>query len=349
MSASGKQYYPWFDYLRFVLAVVVMLYHDDLFMTWEHAGDFPVQIFFALSGWLIGGILLKTTAPDLPRFFFNRAIRIWIPYYVSLALLLAVSLMRDPIDGQWWEFVIYKLSFVFNLFGLPQKDLNLTAMPLDGTGAFFWTLNAEEQFYLLAPLLLVLAVPKYGRSLRLWGAISMVAWLTNIYASIVFGVFAAILAQRQGDFHHVRSNRSLLIGLTGLGIVGMCANFHYFQAAPIAAIGIVLLLAVKGQSSNLGQFLGGISYPLYLNHWMSVFVANVLAGKLGLDREGTPRRILAAILGVAIASVMYWLVDRQIIRYRNQWFSQAKGKMAMITAYSMLAVGLAYGFFMMQR
>ncbi|WP_368509181.1 acyltransferase family protein [Aliiglaciecola sp. 1_MG-2023] len=58
-----------------------------------------VDIFFALSGWLIGGILLETKRKDLPRFYFNRAIRIWVPYYIALILLLLLSLMTDPLDG----------------------------------------------------------------------------------------------------------------------------------------------------------------------------------------------------------------------------------------------------------
>jgi peptidoglycan/LPS O-acetylase OafA/YrhL len=46
---------------------------------WDTAANLAVQIFFALSGWLIGGILLRTDVQDLPRFYFNRATRIWIP------------------------------------------------------------------------------------------------------------------------------------------------------------------------------------------------------------------------------------------------------------------------------
>jgi peptidoglycan/LPS O-acetylase OafA/YrhL len=72
--------YPLFDWLRFLLASVVVLGHAN-FVTWDHAGNLAVQVFFALSGFLIGGILLTTRRAELPHFFFNRATRIWIPTF----------------------------------------------------------------------------------------------------------------------------------------------------------------------------------------------------------------------------------------------------------------------------
>ena len=73
-----------------------------------------------MSRWLIGGILLRTPRRELPRFYFNRALRIWCPYVLALALLLAASALHDPITGKWTEFAFYKASFTYNLFGLQQ-------------------------------------------------------------------------------------------------------------------------------------------------------------------------------------------------------------------------------------
>jgi peptidoglycan/LPS O-acetylase OafA/YrhL len=68
--------YPIFDWLRFVLASIVALDHVDLIAHSEITGNLAVQVFFSLSGWLIGGILLNSRFEQLPRFFFNRATRI---------------------------------------------------------------------------------------------------------------------------------------------------------------------------------------------------------------------------------------------------------------------------------
>jgi len=270
-----ETYYPYFDYLRIILATVVMLYHDKL-LVWEHAGSLAVDVFFALSGWLIGGVLLKTEKADLPRFFFNRAVRIWLPYYFACALLIAASLLKDPLDGKWFELIFYKLTFVYNLFGTSQLADPAVSFPLDGTGNHFWSINAEEQFYLLAPLLLVL-LPYLGRSKWLWGLIVAVAWVLEIYAPITFGVLAVVLVNRYGHFYSHIWCRIVLAVIAIATAVGMAINdSNYAWYAPVFSICIVLLLAVKGKKRPFGELLGGMSYPLYLNHWVGSFVMNAL-------------------------------------------------------------------------
>src|SRR4051812_6544532 len=106
-------YYPLFDWLRGALAGVVILSHQGL-IEWPNAANLAVQVFFALSGWLIGGMLLQMNRADLPRFYFNRVARIWAPYFVALGLLIGVSVLRDYIGLKWAEFVFYKSTFVYN-------------------------------------------------------------------------------------------------------------------------------------------------------------------------------------------------------------------------------------------
>src|ERR1019366_7835062 len=120
---------------------------------WEQSGNYAGQVFFALSGWLIGGILVRSTLVDLPRFYFNRAARIWVPYLVAIMLLVSASLLKDRTTLKGFEFVFYDVTFVYNFFGPPQRAASASLMPLDGTGNHFWSICAEEQFYLVAPFL----------------------------------------------------------------------------------------------------------------------------------------------------------------------------------------------------
>src|SRR5260370_40912284 len=106
-------YYPAFDYLRIVLATVVAVGHSGLSI-WEQAGGYSVQVFFALSGWLIGNMLLGDRSDDLPRFYFNRAARIWIPYFVAIVLLMTASLMKERVTELWAKVFFYDLTFVYN-------------------------------------------------------------------------------------------------------------------------------------------------------------------------------------------------------------------------------------------
>lgn len=342
MTPDKKNYYyPYFDYLRISLAMVVMLHHDGLF-PWQHSGNLAVQVFFALSGWLIGGILLRLSSADLPRFYFNRAVRIWIPYFLAFSLLIALSLLRDPIDAKWAEIVFYKFSFVYNIFGTPQLAEYKAAMPLDGTGSHFWSVNAEEQFYLIAPLLLVLAAARYGRTVLLWSLVALAAWITNQYASIAFGVLAAVVVFHHGDVHLTPAARWSVLGITATAALGMYAGFDYDLLAPAFSIGVVLLLAVNGPQNQIGKFLGGMSYPLYLNHWIGVFVGHALLTPFGL-RDAGIRVLLSALVSLGIAAALYWWVDRRMLSMRGQMYSHTRAAVITVMAYATMITGIVIG------
>jgi peptidoglycan/LPS O-acetylase OafA/YrhL len=334
-------YYPYFDYLRIALAVVVMLVHDRL-IPWENSGNLAVQVFFALSGWLIGGALLKLAPHDLPRFYFNRILRIWIPYYIALLLLVIASLLRDPINAKWAEFVFYKLTFVFHLFGRDHVAAIVRQMPLQGTGSHFWSVNAEEQFYLVAPVVLVITASKVGRSVIFWSVLTLVAWLGDTYSSIVFGVLAAVIVHHHGAIHRQPVAIGILWTATIVTSLGLIAGLNYALIAPIFSIGLVLLLAIKGNPTPIGQFVGGMSYPLYLNHWIGVFIGNALFAPWDL-KTSPLRSMLSLVLNFGIAAALYWTVDRRIVTLRRQLFTPRRGKLAIFCAYGLTLVGLIGG------
>jgi peptidoglycan/LPS O-acetylase OafA/YrhL len=343
-AAERADHYPWFDWLRAVLAIVVMLHHDEV-IAWGPAGSFAVEVFFALSGWLIGALLLKLERRDLPRFYFIRAVRIWAPYYIGFAMFVAASLLKDPITAKWGEFIAYQLLMVWNLFGIQQLAGFRQAMPLQGTGNHYWSVNAEEQFYLLAPLLLVLAA-RWGRAPLLWGALALVSWWTHTYAAIVLGVFAAVAAARWGDWHRTPLAQALLLALALATAGGLALGHDYARLAPLCGIAIVLLLTVRGRATRLGTIAGGMSYPLYLNHWIGVFAANVLMSPFGL-RDTPARQLLAVAIDIPFAVLLYWAIDRQLLARRQAWYTPARGRIVSGAAYAMVAAGLLFGWWML--
>lgn len=335
-------YFPYFDWLRMALAIIVALGHEGLVL-WPHAGNLAVQVFFALSGWLIGGILLNAKAADLPRFFFNRITRIWVPYALAIALLLVASLIRDPLTPKWLEFVFYKLTFVYNLFGPPQLATYRAEMPLAGTGNHFWSICAEEQFYLLAPLLLLLPPARFGQSMWLWIGLAVLAVGFDQYGAIVLGVLAALARQRYADWQLRRLSCLVLPALLlGFGAVMVLDILPYEFVAPLFAICAVLILARPGRKSVWGQFWGGVSYPFYLNHWIGVFVANEIFEFFG-QRDTTASKLTALVLNVVVAVVLYVAVDRTVRKYRHRWFDQRRGMLAAASAYGLLVIGLIGG------
>lgn len=340
-KAADEPYYPWFDWLRGILAVAVMLGHDGI-VAWSRQANFAVQVFFALSGWLIGTVLLHTRRPDLPRFYFNRAVRIWVPYYIALCLLLGASLLRDHVGLKWLEFGLYKSTFVYNLFGMSQLGTYVAEMPLGGTGNHFWSVNAEEQFYLLAPLLLVVAAPVLGRARATWLALSAVTWVIGLGTSITFGVTAAVFAFRDETLFRRPIARVVLAVALIASAIGLATDRFYDQLAPIASIAIVLLLSQPGPRARLGVIAGGMSYPLYLNHWIGVYVAHALLRPFGM-RDSVLSHVVSVVLNIGLAVSLYLYVERPLLARRRQWYTPALGRRAMVAAYSMIAAGLAFG------
>ena len=237
MPGEKSAEYPLFDWLRFLLAAAVAFSHSNL-IPWDQAGNFAVQVFFALSGFLIGGILIRSTPKSFPQFYFNRATRVWIPYFFAVVSLYTVSSLHDPINASWFRFLFYDVTFTHNWFTLkPDAAAAIAIMPLRGTGNHFWV-AVEEQFYVFSPLIILSSRP--GKSWQPWAFISLMLLLFDFvdFASISFGVLAATL------------NLSPLIGLIPLSI-GLAIIDHYDLAAPLCAVGIVILLSKPGQRTAL--------------------------------------------------------------------------------------------------
>lgn len=332
-------YFPRFDWLRITLAMAVLLAHARVF-AWEHAGNLAVQVFFALSGWLIGGLLLHTSPADLARFWFNRATRIWIPYAAAAALLLGLAAFRDTITRKWLEFVFYKVTFTYNVFGTGQLA-RMAEMPLQGTASHFWSICAEEQFYLACPLLLVLAPRRIGRSPLVWGLLSAVAVALNLYGSITLGVLAAILRNRWGAWY-LRPAARLAIAAVGVLACTALPSEHYYRVVPFFSLAVVLLLATEGPKSALGAFLGGVSYPLYLNHWTGLFVAHALE-KRGFLAAQWLTVAVAVVVSMSHAAGMYWAIDRQVMARRSGWFTPARGWALTAAGFGLVSLGVAGG------
>ena len=147
---QGRERQPGLDLLRACAIIVVVIYHAGImgfptpgrFHRWGWIG---VDLFFVLSGYLIGGQLLAPLARgqsiNLKRFFARRALRIMPAYLVILAIYIFLPSWREyPDMYPWWKF----LTSVQNI-------------GLHGGTAFShaWSLAVEDQFYLTLPFVLL--------------------------------------------------------------------------------------------------------------------------------------------------------------------------------------------------
>lgn len=144
------------DHLRAFAICYVVLFHYQMFghPAWVNkAGSFGwtgVDLFFVLSGFLIAGQLFeairKTGTIPVKVFFIKRFFRIIPPYLVILSLYAIFPYLREREQmAPLWRYLTFTLNF-----GL---DISQT-----GTFTHSWSLCVEEQFYLLLPLCILLAI-----------------------------------------------------------------------------------------------------------------------------------------------------------------------------------------------
>lgn len=319
-------HYPYFDYLRAFAALGVFVSHaDPLHLLHRNFGNACVQLFFALSGFLIGSILLRSHPKDLPRFYFNRAVRIWIPYGIAILLLAIATWIKQGFsEPKFIEIFFYMGTFVYNWFGTPQLSEFRSRMPLDGSGNGFWSICVEEQFYLVAPFL-ILFVPR----LVLFMGLAIANYLSpNFFAAISLGVVLAIVGPKTW----------VIAGTAAAGAILAFTGPYIASVAALSCAVVGLLARLPGSPTTLGRIAGGASYSFYLNQWIGLIFINV-ALKIG----GAPYWLAwcsGLFVLIALSTAHYLLIDRNIARNRDSWFTPRRGILLWVTGIILVIIGL---------
>ncbi|HEX7913854.1 MAG TPA: acyltransferase [Paraburkholderia sp.] len=232
-----------FDGLR-AIAVLMVFFQHRLFGDIGEIGHLGVWIFFALSGFLIIGILCAQRtrietgasgfAAELRRFLFRRTLRIFPIYYLMLAVscvLMAFGL-ANPELASGMPFHFAYLSNIWIGFVLHYWP---------GRYSHLWSLAIEEQFYLVvAPLLLLLAARWHRAACvvivaaGLVSLLAMRAWhwqditiythpLANFWLLGLGGVGGLMIAGKAGRLRAWLGHGATLFALS-LTLVGLCAT-----------------------------------------------------------------------------------------------------------------------------
>jgi peptidoglycan/LPS O-acetylase OafA/YrhL len=141
------------DGLRGIAVLAVLSEH---YMAWlpevgSRYGWLGVDLFFVLSGFLITGILLELREKEhyFGVFYSRRALRIFPPYFLGLAVYLAVSIaMGKPgTPGLWLRFIFYYSSL--GVGQPPQLSAYVLPVPIAVVLglAVLWSLSVEEIYY----------------------------------------------------------------------------------------------------------------------------------------------------------------------------------------------------------
>ena len=189
MSGTKSRYIPALDGLRAFAVLAVIAYH--LGMQWAPGGLLGVTVFFVLSGYLITSLLLiewdNTETINLPQFWLRRvrrlmpAIVLVIVCTAALCALLDHSLLTKLRDDMWaallwvtnWWYIFQDASY-FDALGAPS--------PL----THFWSLAIEEQFYLVWPVVLLVAHKTGVKRTTMRNATLIVALLSALEMALLY-------------------------------------------------------------------------------------------------------------------------------------------------------------------
>lgn len=298
---------PQIQALRALAAILVLLFHANL----VGGGYIGVDIFYVISGYLITGLILREIERDGRlnfKAFYLRRIKRLLP--TSFFILMATALvswylypgtMRDELGKDILAASVYVSNFLFAFWQMDYQNLN--AIP--PVVIHFWSLAVEEQFYLFWPVIVLIAFKAGGRK-RLFsiiGAITVASFLCSLYLTQAAPIWA---------FYSLPTRAwELGIGALLLAIPSKYRLSTFYPWAALAAIvyatlmytdktpfpGTAAIAPVLGTSaaiasisswprilnffSNLRvtQWLGEISYPLYLWHWPLLVIPTVYLGR----------------------------------------------------------------------
>jgi peptidoglycan/LPS O-acetylase OafA/YrhL len=160
-AESTRRYVPGLDGIRALAVLCVIAYH--LRFSWAQGGMLGVAVFFTLSGYLITDLLLTHWVKEgdlgLGQFWLRRARRLLPALFAMLAVVTVwVSLLDASQLTAVRRQVIAAAVYLSNWSTISQHGSYFarfaTPLPLD----HLWSLAIEEQFYLLWPFLLLLAI-----------------------------------------------------------------------------------------------------------------------------------------------------------------------------------------------
>ena len=331
------------DGLRGVAVLLVIGFHA--FPNYVRGGFIGVDIFFVISGFLISGVILNGQEKGNFRFadFYARRIRRIFP---ALVIVLATSAIfgwyiLTPVEyALLGKSIAASAAFVYNFVLLQEQgyfDLTSELKPL----LHLWSLGVEEQFYMVWPVLMVIAWRKKGGSLTVAKIIFLLSFGVNViltttnqpaafylpvtrFWELMLGCILAIspferLARSGTNAANAVEEAASLIGLMLL-IFAMLfiSNATAFPGwwALMPTIGATLLIFAGGKAwfnrrilgSPLLVYVGLVSYPLYLWHW-PIFVFTHLL------RVKEPTALMKAVcicLAIILAGVTYRFVEKPI-------------------------------------
>ena len=356
---------PQIQALRALAAVLVVIYHAKV----TSGGYIGVDIFYVISGFLITGLLLReldgTGSLALKAFYLRRVKRLlpasFFVLFVTaiIAWIVYPSTLRHGLGKDIAAAGAYISNYLFALWQMDYQNLNSTPPVV----IHYWSLAVEEQFYLFWPFI-ILALYRYGaRRAVFFGVVAITAasFLLSLFLTPrepiwsfyslptrawELGIGALLL------FIPKRIRFSSNYGWAALGLI-LFGTLTFTDKTPfpgtaalVPVIGTAFAIAslnnwpsAMNRFGNLKvvQWLGEISYPLYLWHWPVLVIPSVAWGRSLVTHE----LLICVLLTALLADLTHRFIEDPI-RYSKPHPRLIIKSGAAATAASLVMGGAIY-------
>ena len=313
---------------------------------------YGVELFFVLSGFLIGGILIREfqkdqpTAGALKRFWYRRWMRTLPVYFVYLAAYYFVFPNGEKVN------IFQYAVFMQNFLWMPE-------IPFFGHS---WSLTIEELFYLTVPLAFVVVVALTGPLTRRTALVAILGYIALAIGckfgglllddftyrevkkiaffrldAIGYGVLIAYILQFYPKLFKRIASLSVLCFVPFLLYSALNSVPGFMRSEPAQALRFILvpiclaitipwfysLRPIEGIFSRFVTFTSKISYSMYLSHILVIFLANRIFGFSNLPNDKAFPVIFIYLAGTyALSWLSYEFCEKLFLRLRDH--SQSK-------------------------
>jgi peptidoglycan/LPS O-acetylase OafA/YrhL len=350
------------DGLRGLAIALVMVFHlvytsglaaatfgGSILGRFGNIGWCGVDLFFVLSGFLIGGILIdnRDSQHYFRTFYIRRTLRI-VPIYLAILLCYAAWVHftgRSPFGetAPWYVYATFSMNF-WTAFGTPTPRIVFLSIA--------WSLAIEEQFYLTFPAFVRLVRRQHlAKAVAALAIACSVARVTAVYThqtsalhayglpwfradALLIGVLCALAVRNLRVRELLESRPTFLYGSAALCIVALLPmQFDFFglPSPAMATFGLtllpllfasVLLIAVLRPKSLIAgalhfpplMYLGTVAYFVYLVHLsVPLLIALVAPARMNTIDGAWFLIIISAASTIVLASLSWRFFEGPLV------------------------------------
>ncbi len=347
------------DIFRAVAIILVVIGHGGFLLNETRFSNFPyfktidgVDLFFVLSGYLIGGILIKELSKT-ESFGFKQLVHFWkrrwfrtLPnYYLVLMLnylVISTGIIHEDINQFSWKFLFFLHNFTSPFYGFFWES---------------WSLSVEEWFYIITPITLFLLIQKLNaKQAYFWSVVILLIapilyriysldpnidgfWYDSIFRkvvlmrldSIAYGLLAAWIHWFYPHIWKIVRWPAFVVGLALMHFIihyqspvtSLYKQLVYLSITPISAVLLIPLASTifqaKGAIARAVTHISKISYSMYLINL--ALVAEVIRDNFPVQGEmdGLLKYGLFWFIVVGASTLIYNYFEKPMMNLRERF------------------------------